>query len=202
MISSDCFASGHMYNSTFKENYSISDISRLDIDIHMQEIKLKEQSHERGFDNEFRFKIKGMVMRKQLGLITGIDKTNIFLWRFFLETFQSVLGLSWEGTFCSSINNWGQFGSSVHSHRKWKCVSLPAVALPHVAAYKHSEHGNEKDKGVMVCVSHGYPLPTDWTWFKEEDGGQKVGVLSQNYDSWHVFFFFNHLQILWGTISW
>ena len=68
-----------MYNSTFKENYSISDISRLDIDIHMQEIKLKEQSHERGFDNEFRFKIKGMVMRKQLGLITGIDKTNIFL---------------------------------------------------------------------------------------------------------------------------
>jgi len=37
---------------------------------------------------------------------------------------------------------------------------------PHVAAYKHSEHGNENDKGVMVCVSHGYPLPTDWAWYK------------------------------------
>jgi len=34
----------------------------------------------------------------------------------------------------------------------------------------HSEHGNENDKGVLVCVSHGYPLPTDWTWFKEEEG--------------------------------
>lgn len=55
-------------------------------------------------------------------------------------------------------------------------VPLPAVALPHVAAYKHSEHGNEKDKGVMVCVSHGYPLPTDWTWFKEEDGASTVCV--------------------------
>lgn len=48
------------------------------------------------------------------------------------------------------------------------------VAIPHVAAYKHSEHGNEKDKGVMVCVSHGYPLPTDWTWFKLQDGVQTV----------------------------
>lgn len=57
---------------------------------------------------------------------------------------------------------------------------LLAVALPHVAAYKHSEHGNEKDKGVMVCVSHGYPLPTDWTWFKEQDGTQKV-CISQTY---------------------
>ncbi|XP_068599358.1 basigin isoform X1 [Brachionichthys hirsutus] len=43
---------------------------------------------------------------------------------------------------------------------------------PHVGAYKHSENGNEKDKGAMVCVSHGYPLPTDWTWYKEEDGTQ------------------------------
>ncbi|XP_075943705.1 basigin isoform X2 [Anarhichas minor] len=64
---------------------------------------------------------------------------------------------------------------------KYECVFLtePEVkqtievkTLPHVAAYKHSEHGNENDKGVMVCVSHGYPLPTDWTWFKEEDGSQ------------------------------
>ncbi|XP_030288778.1 basigin [Sparus aurata] len=65
---------------------------------------------------------------------------------------------------------------------KYECVfeteppltrTIEVKTLPHVAAYKHSEHGNEKDKGVMVCVSHGYPLPTDWTWFKEEDGGQK-----------------------------
>lgn len=48
-------------------------------------------------------------------------------------------------------------------------VGLPSAALPHVAAYKHSEHGNEKDKAVLVCVSHGYPLPTDWTWFTKED---------------------------------
>ncbi|KAM9797105.1 basigin isoform 3-T3 [Syngnathus typhle] len=64
---------------------------------------------------------------------------------------------------------------------KYECVFLsePQVketievkTIPHVAAYKHSEHGNEKDKGVMVCVSHGYPLPTDWTWFKVQDGVQ------------------------------
>ncbi|CAJ1060260.1 basigin isoform X2 [Xyrichtys novacula] len=65
---------------------------------------------------------------------------------------------------------------------KYECVfetepevkgTIEVKTLPHVGAYKHSEHGNEKDKGVMVCVSHGYPLPTDWTWFKEEDGTQK-----------------------------
>uniref|UniRef100_A0A3Q2X9Y0 Basigin n=1 Tax=Hippocampus comes TaxID=109280 RepID=A0A3Q2X9Y0_HIPCM len=64
---------------------------------------------------------------------------------------------------------------------KYECVfqSEPQVqqtievkTIPHVAAYKHSEHGNERDKGVMVCVSHGYPLPTDWTWFKLQDGAQ------------------------------
>ncbi|KAM7388439.1 hypothetical protein PAMP_024613 [Pampus punctatissimus] len=67
------------------------------------------------------------------------------------------------------------------SSGKYDCVFLtdPVVqqtidvkTLPHVAAYKHSEHGNEKDKGVMVCVSHGYPLPTDWAWFKEQNGTQ------------------------------
>ncbi|XP_062419258.1 basigin isoform X2 [Pungitius pungitius] len=47
--------------------------------------------------------------------------------------------------------------------------TIEVKTLPHVAAYKHSEHGNEQDKGVMVCVGHGYPLPTDWTWFKVED---------------------------------
>ncbi|XP_056270555.1 basigin [Pseudoliparis swirei] len=48
--------------------------------------------------------------------------------------------------------------------------TIEVKTLPHVSAYKHSEHGNENDKGLLVCVSHGYPLPTDWTWFKEEDG--------------------------------
>ncbi|XP_059198010.1 basigin [Centropristis striata] len=65
---------------------------------------------------------------------------------------------------------------------KYECVfltepeakqTIEVKTLPHVAAYKHSEHGNEKDKGSMVCVSHGYPLPTDWTWFKEEDGSMR-----------------------------
>ncbi|XP_040895580.1 basigin isoform X2 [Toxotes jaculatrix] len=62
---------------------------------------------------------------------------------------------------------------------KYECVFLtePEVkqtievkTLPHVYTYKHSEHGNEKDKGVMACMSHGYPLPTTWMWYKEVDG--------------------------------
>lgn len=36
----------------------------------------------------------------------------------------------------------------------------------HVKASKDSEHGNENDKGVLTCISHSYPLPTDWTWYK------------------------------------
>ncbi|XP_068447359.1 basigin [Clinocottus analis] len=51
--------------------------------------------------------------------------------------------------------------------------SIEVKTLPHIAAYKHSEHGNEQDKGVLVCVSQSYPKPTDWTWFKEEDGVQR-----------------------------
>lgn len=68
------------------------------------------------------------------------------------------------------------------SSGKYECVFLtdPEVkqtievkVLPHVTAYKHSENGNEKDKGALVCVSHGYPLPTDWNWFKAEGASQK-----------------------------
>jgi len=68
-----------------------------------------------------------------------------------------------------------------NSAGKYECVFLtdPVVqqtievkTLPHVKPKKDSEHGNEKDSGVMVCVSEGYPLPTDWTWFKEHDGAQ------------------------------
>ncbi|XP_012775626.2 basigin isoform X3 [Maylandia zebra] len=68
---------------------------------------------------------------------------------------------------------------------KYECVFLtdPEVkqtidvrTLPHVAAYKHSEHGNENDKVVLVCVSHGYPLPTDWLWFKQNDEETQVSI--------------------------
>ncbi|XP_030582779.1 basigin isoform X2 [Archocentrus centrarchus] len=61
---------------------------------------------------------------------------------------------------------------------KYECVfetdplvnqTIEVKTPPHVAAYKHSEHGNENDKVVLVCVSHGYPLPTDWVWFKERE---------------------------------
>uniref|UniRef100_A0A3Q2FJP5 Basigin n=1 Tax=Cyprinodon variegatus TaxID=28743 RepID=A0A3Q2FJP5_CYPVA len=50
--------------------------------------------------------------------------------------------------------------------------TIEVKVLPSVGAYKHSEHGNENDKVVLKCVAHGYPLPTDWVWFKEdaEDG--------------------------------
>ncbi|XP_033937522.1 basigin isoform X1 [Pseudochaenichthys georgianus] len=74
-----------------------------------------------------------------------------------------------------------------NSAGKYECVFLtePEVKqtievkiLPHVAAYKHSEHGNENDIGVMVCVSHGYPLPTDWTWFKEEEGSPPTPIIN------------------------
>ncbi|XP_035997256.1 basigin isoform X2 [Fundulus heteroclitus] len=66
---------------------------------------------------------------------------------------------------------------------KYECVfetdpqvkkSIEVKVAPHVAAYKHSEHGNEMDKGLLTCVAHGYPLPTDWMWFKKEGDGEKA----------------------------
>ncbi|KAL6107717.1 bsg [Pungitius sinensis] len=63
--------------------------------------------------------------------------------------------------------------------------TIEVKTLPHVAAYKHSEHGNEQDKGVMVCVGHGYPLPTDWTWFKVEDDGQ-VPIVNGTSDKYEI----------------
>lgn len=50
---------------------------------------------------------------------------------------------------------------------------LPLAPL-HVKAYKDSEHGNENDKGVLTCISHSYPLPTDWTWYKVSENEQTV----------------------------
>ncbi|XP_019936893.2 basigin isoform X2 [Paralichthys olivaceus] len=68
-----------------------------------------------------------------------------------------------------------------HSAGIYECVfmtdpkvkqTIEVKTLPHVTTHKHSEHGNENSEAVMVCESHGYPLPTDWTWFKEVDDMQ------------------------------
>ncbi|KAK9967552.1 hypothetical protein ABG768_001948 [Culter alburnus] len=55
-------------------------------------------------------------------------------------------------------------------------ATIEVKAFPHVAAYKHSESANEKDKAVLTCVSHGYPLPTDWTWHKLSD----INIIQEN----------------------
>ncbi|KAJ8387793.1 hypothetical protein AAFF_G00150940 [Aldrovandia affinis] len=69
---------------------------------------------------------------------------------------------------------------------KYTCVFLSTpevnktieVKTPtHVSAYKHSEHGNEMDKGALVCVSNSYPLPTDWKWYiVREDNGDELPI--------------------------
>ncbi|XP_031430299.1 basigin isoform X2 [Clupea harengus] len=55
---------------------------------------------------------------------------------------------------------------------------------PHVKPYKESEHGNEDDKGVLVCVSHSYPPPTDWTWYKvgENDETEAISNGTDRYE--------------------
>ncbi|TWW57744.1 Basigin 5A11 antigen [Takifugu flavidus] len=81
------------------------------------------------------------------------------------------------------------------SSGKYECVfeTDPVVkevievkSLPHVAAYKHSEHGNEKDKAVLVCVSHGYPLPTDWTWFTKEDNDVRSPIINGTSNKYEI----------------
>ncbi|XP_072294212.1 basigin isoform X2 [Eucyclogobius newberryi] len=66
-----------------------------------------------------------------------------------------------------------------HNGGKYACVfemDKPVVkvievkTMPHVSAYKHSEHGNENDQAVLTCVSHSYPLPTTWSWYKDVEG--------------------------------
>lgn len=61
-------------------------------------------------------------------------------------------------------------------------IILFLLVLPHVVAYKHSENANEKDKAVLICVSHGYPLPTDWSWYKlsEDESKQVIKVCCKN----------------------
>uniref|UniRef100_A0A3Q2ZQA3 Basigin n=1 Tax=Kryptolebias marmoratus TaxID=37003 RepID=A0A3Q2ZQA3_KRYMA len=81
-----------------------------------------------------------------------------------------------------------------HSGGLYECVfkteppvkeTIEVKTLPHVGAYKHSEHGNEMDKGVLTCVAHGHPLPTDWVWFKEEDGTHK-GIFNGTGDRYEI----------------
>ncbi|KAI1891710.1 hypothetical protein AGOR_G00146570 [Albula goreensis] len=50
---------------------------------------------------------------------------------------------------------------------------------PHVSADKHSEHGDEGEKGTLVCVSHSYPLPTDWKWYAVQgENGEKLAIVN------------------------
>lgn len=81
-----------------------------------------------------------------------------------------------------------------HSGGKYECVfkTEPPVTrlievktIPHVSAYKHSEHGNENDKAVLTCVSHSYPLPTTWSWMKEE-GAEATPIVNSTGDKYEI----------------
>ncbi|XP_058493769.1 basigin [Solea solea] len=81
-----------------------------------------------------------------------------------------------------------------HSAGKYECVfqtepevkqMIEVKILPHVSAHKHSEHGNENDAVVLVCDSHGYPLPTDWSWFKEEND-VKMPIINGTSDKYEI----------------
>ncbi|XP_076009088.1 basigin-like [Genypterus blacodes] len=70
---------------------------------------------------------------------------------------------------------------------KYECVFLttPEVrhtievrTVPHVGAYKHSEHGSERDKAMLACVSHGYPMVTDWNWFKVQADDSLTAIVN------------------------
>ncbi|KAI4893990.1 hypothetical protein NFI96_014063 [Prochilodus magdalenae] len=78
-----------------------------------------------------------------------------------------------------------------HTAGKYSCVFLSDLESegeqedifvkvpPHVVPYKHSENSNEKDKAVLVCVAHGYPLISDWKWYKvSEDSEDKKPINS------------------------
>ncbi|XP_057181211.1 basigin isoform X2 [Triplophysa rosa] len=83
-----------------------------------------------------------------------------------------------------------------HSSGIYACVfqtepqvnaTIEVKAAPHVAAYKHSEYGNENDRAVLVCVAHGYPLPTDWSWYKVPEGGSpKVPISNGTDDKYEI----------------
>ncbi|XP_043078976.1 basigin isoform X2 [Puntigrus tetrazona] len=84
-----------------------------------------------------------------------------------------------------------------HSSGLYSCVfqtepevnaTIEVKVTPHVVAYKHSENANEKDKAVLICVSHGYPLPTDWEWYKlsETDAAKKIPIVNGTDDKYEI----------------
>ncbi|KAM4739685.1 basigin [Anableps anableps] len=92
----------------------------------------------------------------------------------------------------STVPNYAKYSldkiTYYHSGR-YECVfeteppvkqSIEVKTLPHVGAYKHSEHGNEMDKGVLTCVAQGHPLPTNWMWYKEEGSSEQQIVNGTN----------------------
>ncbi|KAK2906963.1 hypothetical protein Q8A67_005948 [Cirrhinus molitorella] len=82
-----------------------------------------------------------------------------------------------------------------HSSGIYACVfktepevnaTIEVKALPHVGAYKHSENANEKDKAVLTCISHGYPLPTDWRWYMLHDNEDKMPIVNGTDDKYEI----------------
>ncbi|KAL4658924.1 basigin isoform X3 [Arapaima gigas] len=75
-----------------------------------------------------------------------------------------------------------------HSGGEYACVflSTPVVqkvievkTAPRVVASKHSENGNEKDKGVLVCMSHSYPPVAEWKWYFLGENTGKTAIISE-----------------------
>uniref|UniRef100_A0A3Q4AAD0 Ig-like domain-containing protein n=1 Tax=Mola mola TaxID=94237 RepID=A0A3Q4AAD0_MOLML len=123
-----------------------------------------------------------------------INQTSAILTCNLTESTVPIKGSLWMHNGKLVENSKTTDGITHSSGGKYECVFLtePEVkqtievkTLPHVAAYKHSEHGNENDKGAMVCVSHGYPLPTTWTWFKEQDGDQ-MPIINGTSDKYEI----------------
>ncbi|KPP57593.1 basigin-like [Scleropages formosus] len=95
-----------------------------------------------------------------------------------------------EGTQADSAAKYTEYNlEKIDSHAggKYACVflSTPVVqkvievkTAPRVAAYKHSENGNEKDKGVLVCVSHSYPPVSEWKWYFLGENTDKKAIVS------------------------
>ncbi|KAI1882951.1 hypothetical protein AGOR_G00240170 [Albula goreensis] len=48
-------------------------------------------------------------------------------------------------------------------------VDIEVKTVPHIGTSKGSVRGDEGDKGILVCEGQGYPLPTDWRWFKLDE---------------------------------
>ncbi|XP_026054035.1 basigin-like isoform X2 [Carassius auratus] len=66
-------------------------------------------------------------------------------------------------------------------------ATIEVKVPPYVGAYKHSENANENDKAVLTCVSHGYPLPTDWSWYKlGENEDEKVPIVNGTVDKYEI----------------